>query len=98
MQLIRHSHQFSQGRGVHLEHHAGPVNFDGLFAGAELDARLFVEPSRRNQLEYLAFAWRKKLVPSLKVVDLGARYPLVATAFGGAVNCFKQCFSIDGLL
>lgn len=43
VQLIRHSHQFSQRSGFHLEHHTGPVNFDGLLAGTELDARLFVE-------------------------------------------------------
>ena len=43
VQLSRHEHKFSERSGVHLEHHAGSVNFDGLFAGPELDARLFVE-------------------------------------------------------
>jgi hypothetical protein len=43
VQLVRHSHEFSKRFGVHFDHHAGPVNFDGLFAGAELGARLFVE-------------------------------------------------------
>src|SRR5579862_3200163 len=43
VQLIRHSNQFGERFGFHLHHHAGPVNFNGLLAGTEVSARLFVE-------------------------------------------------------
>jgi len=43
VQLIRHTHQFSERFGLHLEHHPAPLNFDGPFTSAELGARLFVE-------------------------------------------------------
>jgi hypothetical protein len=42
MQLIRHSHEFSQRFGFHLEHYPTAVNFDCLFGSAKLGARLFV--------------------------------------------------------
>src|SRR5271155_783921 len=43
MQLIRHSHEFSQRFGLHLEHHPSPLNFDCPFGSAEFGACLFVE-------------------------------------------------------
>ena len=43
VQLIRHSHKFSERLGFHLGHHAGSVNFNGLFGRAKLETRLLVE-------------------------------------------------------
>jgi hypothetical protein len=43
VQLIRHSYQFGQRFGFHLEHHTSSVNFDGLFSSAKISASLFVE-------------------------------------------------------
>lgn len=59
--LLCQAREIGDRTHVHLPHHAGAVNLDGLLDNAEIAGDLLVQPAGHDVAEHLALARRQTL-------------------------------------
>ena len=97
LQSFGQTEEFSHGMHLHFLHHAGAMDLDGLFHGAEIVGDLLVQLSGDYVGHDFALAGRHRCQPYLDVIQFVAGLTRDAVLLEGRVNGFDQIVVIHGL-
>jgi hypothetical protein len=70
--FIDNSHQVDERVRLHLFHHAGPVDLDGLFSNAQSTRDLLVGPAFNEKRQHFPLARREPRHTTVNAVELSA--------------------------